>query len=1092
MKRILGMIFLLFFGICGTVGGAALFSGCSQSQTETGGGGGTSELPEEIFTVSICFDDNCSDVVHNMPKTEKKDYVKNDNNIKAINIEIGQKIPIREGFIFVEWNTKADGSGDSYDPGDFISVNTNNLQAFSETLYAQWEVSAQATQSLYFFYEFYCSANPSISVSAQSSNYQSVVEVWPDFIYWNSNYGSEIVRVTFTISSSNDYLIQIYKDNAFVQETNSDSITYEWYTSSTQTIYIKLYQKYNVRFNVSPTGNPSFSSKTVTYMQPYGDLPTVEFSEDGWRFLYWENSDGNQVTSTTIVTTKGNHTLYSYYEAYLYKIDINILSPSGEQDYQSGVMDVNYSGTPTMEYFGVSDQPQDYLSYYETLTISNIIPAEGYYVSNVYCTNGGDLSYTNGVCYYMTPWNFGIPSGDWDDTIVIQMAWKEFPVDIKIYDMYQCEYFEYGVVSALMDLSYSDGTQYKNVRTEHMINDESKKIIYNGFVTISNIRPDSSDIAVKNITCDNGTLTDNGDGSYRFTANPTNVQNGGVLTIIIQLTALFYDEDEGYFYQESGEYPQSYAAVEWDYYIGDGDYGGARITYNKTSNILTLDGTMTSGTGTILRTRGLSFVSGQVYTVWREYIGGGVSIQNNTGTSLVIDTIVKNSDDGPSTRNNNDSGVDSRGSSNLTINSASQNEADGFKFWIWLNTGTTITFDNYQIRIYVCYDNLLVNWSLSEVGTMANPANSEEEIPVYSVNTQIADVPAGTKFVLVNNRWFKVEPIRWRVTDFATEVSITGGGGWETIGQTISVKANTEYTIELNYSTPSYTPLSGYNGLALMVLTSSPTDDDCTSMMIERYQMVSNSKGTAMITFNSGNNTQLYVVLNFGYVNDGTNYTFEFGYLRISDKSVKIERDISKWTKYRYGERFSISEISEVSGFGMYLYNQVSISANVLTISAAQNDLSVVKEGWSVADSDLVNLVDAEFSAYSGTYWGFIYQKFGSADQQVKVIADTDTFVELSEPWLISIDEAKSFVDVTAKGSDLVCFLLGCDANDTIDYWTRDLAEEFSYNYSTGISESLGGSLGNGKIITKAGSVKSNWLDEVNGVRLAFNVSTWG
>lgn len=39
MKRILGMIFLLFFGICGTVGGVALFSGCSQSQVENGGGG---------------------------------------------------------------------------------------------------------------------------------------------------------------------------------------------------------------------------------------------------------------------------------------------------------------------------------------------------------------------------------------------------------------------------------------------------------------------------------------------------------------------------------------------------------------------------------------------------------------------------------------------------------------------------------------------------------------------------------------------------------------------------------------------------------------------------------------------------------------------------------------------------------------------------------------------------------------------------------------------------------------------------------------------------------------------------------------------
>lgn len=47
MKRILGIIFLLFFGICGTVGGAALFSGCSQSQVENGGGGTSSPSEDE-------------------------------------------------------------------------------------------------------------------------------------------------------------------------------------------------------------------------------------------------------------------------------------------------------------------------------------------------------------------------------------------------------------------------------------------------------------------------------------------------------------------------------------------------------------------------------------------------------------------------------------------------------------------------------------------------------------------------------------------------------------------------------------------------------------------------------------------------------------------------------------------------------------------------------------------------------------------------------------------------------------------------------------------------------------------------------------
>ncbi len=365
---------------------------------------------------------------------------------------------------------------------------------------------------------------------------------------------------------------------------------------------------------------------------------------------------------------------------------------------------------------------------------------------------------------------------------------------------------------------------------------------------------------------------------------------------------------------------------------------------------------MTSGTGTILRTHGISFTSGQVYTVWREYIGGNISIQNNTGTSLVIDTIVKNSDDGPSTRNNNDAGVDSRGSSNLTINSASQNEADGFKFWIWLNTGTTVTFDNYQIRIYVCYDNLLPNWSLSNVGTMPNPMDTNNNLTVYSVNNAIADMPAGTKFVQVNNRWFKVEPIRWRVTDYATTLKVTTAGGWEIIGQSINVKTNTDYTLSLNYSTPS----AGIPNF--MVLSASPQNNNCSSISIASYQLSGNSKGEINLTFNSGSYSQVYVILNFGYVNDGTTYTFEFGNLRISDKSVEIEENISKWTKYQYSNAFSISETSAVASNGV-MTNYTAVSDKVLTVGAVTSSLSSVDEGWSFMKSG--NMISKITSNYT-------------------------------------------------------------------------------------------------------------------------------
>ena len=42
----------------------------------------------------------------------------------------------REGFAFVEWNTEPDGYGDSYEPGDTLTVGTSDI-----TLYAIWEAT---------------------------------------------------------------------------------------------------------------------------------------------------------------------------------------------------------------------------------------------------------------------------------------------------------------------------------------------------------------------------------------------------------------------------------------------------------------------------------------------------------------------------------------------------------------------------------------------------------------------------------------------------------------------------------------------------------------------------------------------------------------------------------------------------------------------------------------------------------------------------------------------------------------------------------------------------------------------------------------
>ena len=510
------------------------------------------------------------------------------------------------------------------------------------------------------------------------------------------------------------------------------------------------------------------------------------------------------------------------------------------------------------------------------------------------------------------------------------------------------------------------------------------------------------------MTCDKGVLVDNGDGSYTYTCNFGDQANGTSALINIQMTYLSYDEDEGYYYIEDGEYPQSYAAVEWDYYIGDGDYGGARITYNKTTNILTIDETMTTGSyATIFRTHGISFVSGQKYTIYREYIGGEI-VSTTGNNSFVIDTIVKDGDGNPSERNYNDGTFREEDQvSEITINTASQNEADGFKFWIWLGSDATTTFDNYQIRIYVCYDNLLSNWSLSNAGTIPNPVVINNNLTVYSVNNAIADMPAGTKFVRVNNRWFKVEQIRWIVadnsmvatgnnyytlsqsykyTDLLTMniwaymdnwadygwedyesdsmriISCTEGGGWNIE----ALNGNIQFAI--------YDSGVGYNSVSTSKSWSSLSsgwhmftltfDGEYARGYLDGQLLNTSGKySSGKIGYNSTNTI-------FVGAEAGSSATTPVGQyfkgkikdLSIENKCLSAEDITNLYLGYFDIPKVNLSEIVDNNGV---MTNYTAVSDKVLTVGSVVNDLSAVKEGWTFMKSG--NLVSIYSSDYSVT-----------------------------------------------------------------------------------------------------------------------------
>lgn len=81
--------------------------------------------------------------------------------------------------------------------------------------------------------------------------------------------------------------------------------------------------KYTVTFDENGGDTPSKASQSVTYDSTYGTLATV--TRTGYTFAGWYTaaSGGTQVTSTTMVETTKNHTLYAHWTADSYTVTFN-------------------------------------------------------------------------------------------------------------------------------------------------------------------------------------------------------------------------------------------------------------------------------------------------------------------------------------------------------------------------------------------------------------------------------------------------------------------------------------------------------------------------------------------------------------------------------------------------------------------------------------------------------------------------------------------------------------------------------------------------------------------------------------------------
>lgn len=190
----------------------------------------------------------------------------------------------KNGYTFQGWYTSISG-------GTLVTSSTKVTTASNHTLYARWHANT---------YTLYYDANGG-SVSPTSKN-----------VTYDETYG------ILARPSRSGYTFQGW----YTSRSGGSQVTSTTKVTSTgnHTIYAHWQvNSYQVTFNGNG-GTPSYSNKTVTYDSSYGNLPTASYT--GHDFLGWYTSinGGSQVTSSTIVKTASNHTLYARWNAKSYTV----------------------------------------------------------------------------------------------------------------------------------------------------------------------------------------------------------------------------------------------------------------------------------------------------------------------------------------------------------------------------------------------------------------------------------------------------------------------------------------------------------------------------------------------------------------------------------------------------------------------------------------------------------------------------------------------------------------------------------------------------------------------------------------------------
>jgi uncharacterized repeat protein (TIGR02543 family) len=199
------------------------------------------------------------------------------------------------GYMFINWNTRADGSGQSFSPGQIVTVNANH------TVYAQWKVAPADIIIDYM----------EITYKANAGDSQADVRDYP---YKGSSYtvrANPFTRLGYTFTGWNmktDGAGQSFSPGQIIKVNANYTVYAQWKVSQVE--------KVNITYKANAVNSQADILDTVNKGSSYTVRVNL-FTRSGYTFTGWNtnaNGSGTSFSPGQIVTVNANHTVYAQWK----------------------------------------------------------------------------------------------------------------------------------------------------------------------------------------------------------------------------------------------------------------------------------------------------------------------------------------------------------------------------------------------------------------------------------------------------------------------------------------------------------------------------------------------------------------------------------------------------------------------------------------------------------------------------------------------------------------------------------------------------------------------------------------------------------